>query len=907
MNYSRILVLTKVGSDARATFAALRFYAPSAAKVTVLAQQPAHQVAWTTPSAPPDDNEAMIGALDRLRSSAESSAPEVDIRLAPPTLTVDEFTDLVASTGADLVAVDWQAHDSIPLVADVRKRTSVAVLYVPDDTAPTRLAGRLLCVALSPRERWAVAAFLNAHTGAHDRAVLLSPTLLSAEEVRQICDVTGLTLEVEIVPGTPSTVRRLLAEDSGTAAHLIVLPRFPPAFLLPKRRGHPVLVLPSLRGTRAGAKAARTIDVPDLVDDGETIRVRAEYVIGVGRRTPIADQELAFVREGSVVARAFTHDGECELASPLGESVGIFRAANGGGAGGLTSIETQVRVLGPDARPRLLFDAELMPDELRIVRDVTWAEPVAVRIRSILSCRSLRARLRAAGLTPIVIDAATVLDEGDNRDVSPLVDAVRLARTAARLRARGFGIVAIVYGGSHQPSTVRFPALRPRELPTFAPPQAGASCDVRGATDGATCRVRSAHFASQLDMTTGSEAIAGNRIEVELDNPKARNWLLDAINSSHERVHFQVYMAADDDVGRPVEAALAAAAARGVTVRVLVDSLHGLHGSFGLHNPILDRLSLRPGVELRLGKPITRESPLEDLKQRDHRKLVVVDGRVALLGGRNLSHEYYSGFDEVPLNPGMMWRMVPWLDAGARVEGPAVAALERSFLQAWQDAGGAAFDIPACAPAGTATARVIVHQGLRDAHTVDAYIALIDSARSHVYVVNGFPLLLEIQHALLRALTRGVQVRTLVGNLTPRHAEGPFEGPWANVRTAWTSFVHSRMDPLVAAGGECYEFVVPHLPGWDPAVGDLRPHVHAKTMSVDGRVCAVGSANFDVTAGYWESELVLVVEDEGIAAGVEARFDELLATSRRIDADPDWPHRADLRRWMRYWPGVLSG
>jgi phosphatidylserine/phosphatidylglycerophosphate/cardiolipin synthase-like enzyme len=116
------------------------------------------------------------------------------------------------------------------------------------------------------------------------------------------------------------------------------------------------------------------------------------------------------------------------------------------------------------------------------------------------------------------------------------------------------------------------------------------------------------------------------------------------------------------------------------------------------------------------------------------------------------------------------------------------------------------------------------------------------------------------------------------------------------------------MDPIVAAGGECYEYVVPHRPGWDPALGDIRPHVHAKAMSVDGRVCAVGSANFDVTAAYWESELVLVVEDEAIASAVEATVDELLATSRRVDpADPDWRMQADLRRWMRYWPGVLSG
>jgi len=119
--------------------------------------------------------------------------------------------------------------------------------------------------------------------------------------------------------------------------------------------------------------------------------------------------------------------------------------------------------------------------------------------------------------------------------------------------------------------------------------------------------------------------------------------------------------------------------------------------------------------------------------------------------------------------------------------------------------------------------------------------------------------------------------------------------------------VHSRMDPLVAAGGECYEFVVPRQPGWDPAVGGVRPHVHAKAMSADGRVCVVGSANLDVTAAYWESELLLVVEDEAIARGVEARFDELIAYSDRIDPnDPEWRRRAERRRWMRYWPGMLS-
>jgi phosphatidylserine/phosphatidylglycerophosphate/cardiolipin synthase-like enzyme len=79
-------------------------------------------------------------------------------------------------------------------------------------------------------------------------------------------------------------------------------------------------------------------------------------------------------------------------------------------------------------------------------------------------------------------------------------------------------------------------------------------------------------------------------------------------------------------------------------------------------------------------------------------------------------------------------------------------------------------------------------------------------------------------------------------------------------------------------------------------------------MSADGRVCAVGSANLDITAGYWESELLLVVEDEAVARTVEARFDELIAASARVDRnDPKWRRRAEQRQWMRYWPGTLSG
>jgi phosphatidylserine/phosphatidylglycerophosphate/cardiolipin synthase-like enzyme len=887
MNYQRILVLTELGVDPQVTFTAIRRFAPSAAQVIVIAHQPTHPFAWRAPA---DVNDAEDREWEDLRAAAQRAAAVVDVVFAPE-LTADALSDAVTAGAIDLVVVGSPQMRALGLVAEVRKRTQAPVLVVrsPLEASARDGGNRLLCVGLSARGRRAVVKFLQEHASSSDRAVLLSTRALSSGDLGRMREVLGI--EAELHPREGQRMRQLLGPPARPDIDLVVLPRFPPIVLLGVKSGPALLILPPFES--GPSEWQRAIDAPDLVDDGVIIRARLEYAIGIGRGTPIANQEMAFVREGKVVARATSRDGEVELPSGLGDFLGMFRTTGKEAADPLALVEAGVAVLRAGSRPMILVDAETEKDQLPLIHGAAWADLVGVRVRPVHSYASLRAKLRAAGLPPYVIDAGAVMGEGEAPDVPEFADAVRLARVATRMRADGFPVAAIVYRGLHEPATQGFAAVRPEQLAALA----AAPTAARGRTS----------LAERLNATTGSEPIDGNRIEVELDNPKARTWLLSAINGSRKRVHFQVYMALDDDIGRPVEAALAAAGARGVTVRVLVDSLHGLHGSFGLRNPLLERLSARPGVELRVSKPITRPPSLEELKQRDHRKLVIVDGELALLGGRNLSHEYYAGFAEVPLTVAMPWRTVPWLDAGARVEGPAVAALERSFMQAWTEAGGEPFEIRVPAPAAATTARVVVHRGLRDAHTLEAYLALIETARSHIYAVNTFPLLLELQHALLRALRRGVCVRTLFGNLTPKHGEELFKGPFAVARSAATSLVHSRLDPLVVAGGECYEFVVRRQPGWDPAVGDVRPHVHAKAMSADGRVCAVGSANLDVTAGYWESELLLVVEDEAIVRAVEARFDELIAGSDRVDPnDRDWGRRAQHRQWMRYWPGVLS-
>jgi phosphatidylserine/phosphatidylglycerophosphate/cardiolipin synthase-like enzyme len=895
MRYQRVLLIAELGRDHRAAIAEIRRVAPQAERLVVVARAAERKLAWLFRNSHSGVDPAASAGLEELRAVATEAAPEVEIVVSDK-LDIDALDELVRGAGIDLLVTRDVPLSSLPTLIELRTRRSIAMLWVPKTLAPRDPdpTAEVICVAIGARARAAFASFLHDRADPSQPMSLLLPAGEMATELAAAKDVAGVKADVKVMsPEDEGVYEWIDRRIRSTTVGLLVFARFPITLLLRERWPVPILLLPP---TYSPPLLQRAIEAADVVDDGRPVRVRVEFVVGIGRRTPIPDQQLAVVAGGQIVAVVQTHHGEAELpADCRADSYGFFRMDAPDVTDPVAAVELVLAMVRVGSRPLLLFDAEL--DELGLSRLHALTDRydvLAVRLRPIRALRTIRERLRAAKLSPSVVDCSAVLDEGDAIDVPDAVDAIRLSRVATWLRGHGFPVVAIVHRGATHPATLGFAALHVAQL------DAGDWASQPPGPSPAT-------LASRLDTTTGSAQLPGNRIELELDNATARGWLLAAIDSSTERVHVQVYMAADDDVGRRIEAALDRAAARGVQVRLLVDSLHGMHGSLGAKNPLLDRLGARSGIELRLSQPIIGVPSLVDLKQRDHRKLVVVDNQLALLGGRNFSHEYYTDFDEVALTAQSMWRDVPWLDAGARVEGTAVAVLESMFLAAWTQAGGDPFAVVDTPAAGTTCARIVIHRGLQDAHTLEAYLALIESAQSHVYVVNGFPLILEIQHALLRALRRGVRVRTLFGHLTPTHGGVPFSGPWSSARTAATDLVHSRMDTLITAGAEGYEIAVAEQPTWEKGLGSIRTHVHAKLMSVDGRACAVGSANMDITAAYWESELLLVVEDAAVAGPFERRIDALMASSQQVDRDdPVWQKLARGRQWMRNWPGVLS-
>lgn len=378
------------------------------------------------------------------------------------------------------------------------------------------------------------------------------------------------------------------------------------------------------------------------------------------------------------------------------------------------------------------------------------------------------------------------------------------------------------------------------------------------------------HLAVEETINAGSPLVLGNQLQLLQDGPATYQAMFAAMRKARDHIHLETYIFADDSVGRQFADLLLEKQKAGVQVNLVYDSV----GSLDTPRSFFQRLR-DGGVAVVEFNPI---NPLEVKKDdwlvnnRDHRKLLVVDGRTAFLGGININESYSSGSSAVlsgasdPVDP----EQGGWRDTHLQIDGPVVAEFQKLFLDTWARQKGPPLAprqyFPPLKPQGNHIVRAIGSTSESEESVIySTLLSAIDHAERRVYLTNAYfvpdP---QLMRSLTTAARRGVDVRLILPSQTDS---------WAVFHAG-----RSHYTALLRAGVKVYE-----------RRGTV---LHSKTATVDGVWSTIGSTNLDWRSFLHNDELNAVVLGHGFSKQMEAMFQRDLSQSDAID----------LKRWQRRSP-----
>lgn len=384
-------------------------------------------------------------------------------------------------------------------------------------------------------------------------------------------------------------------------------------------------------------------------------------------------------------------------------------------------------------------------------------------------------------------------------------------------------------------------------------------------------------------VVSGTPLYTGNRVTILRDGPETFAAIFAAIHSARRYLYLEYYILEDiENDGERLGDLLIQRHDEGLAVTVLYDSV----GSIDTPADFFKRLS-DAGIRVHAFNPLNPLKRHFAVNARDHRKLLVADGQVAIIGGVNLSSDYQSellgsgGESDPGASPATTGAPhEPWHDTDLRIEGPAVGELKLLFDRHWQQQGGEpealASDAPLESASGDQVVRIIgsLAGGRLSPRYYATLLSSIRSARNTVEVTAAyFAPTHQESEALLRAARRGVHVRLLL----PSHSDS---GPALAVQ-------HSHYHDMLRAGVEIYE----------REDGIL----HSKLVVTDGVWSIVGSSNFDHRSILFNDEIDAVVIGNRTGSALQDFFQEDLQHARRIEL-AGWDQRPLGERLReRFW------
>jgi cardiolipin synthase A/B len=345
-----------------------------------------------------------------------------------------------------------------------------------------------------------------------------------------------------------------------------------------------------------------------------------------------------------------------------------------------------------------------------------------------------------------------------------------------------------------------------------------------------------------FSRTAGAPLVGGNAVRLLKDGCENYPSWLDAIRSAQHWIHFETYILHEDKIGKVFAEALCERARAGVKVRLLIDWL----GNIMKTSPKFWRMLRQAGVEARsFGYP-TIDSPLGWVS-RDHRKSLVIDGRVAFVSGLCVGDDWTDDGHEAQRDTGVM------------IQGPAVADVEAAFAESWATTGHRVpqEELPVAnliPPAGDVALRVIATMpSTLGVFKLDQLVASV--ARETLWVTDAYFVGVSAYiNALIAASRDGVDVRLLVPGTVDVFGVGAMS--------------RAGFRALLDGGVRIFE--------WNGVM------LHAKTAVADGRWARVGSTNANITSWFGNWELDVAIEDKKFGAEMQAMFERDLHNSTEV-------------------------
>jgi cardiolipin synthase A/B len=382
------------------------------------------------------------------------------------------------------------------------------------------------------------------------------------------------------------------------------------------------------------------------------------------------------------------------------------------------------------------------------------------------------------------------------------------------------------------------------------------------------------HLAMEQAINADSPLVLGNKLVLLQDGPATYEAMFAAMREAKDNINLETYIFEDDDIGKQFADLLRERQAAGVQVNLIYDSV----GCLNTPKEFFQRLSAG-GIQVLEFNPV---NPLAGnkkewlLNNRDHRKLLVVDGRIAFIGGINISESYSSGpSTRAASKKGA--KLAGWRDTHLQIQGPGGAEFQKLFMDTWSKQKGPQLAernyFPKLDRQGNDIVRAI-GSASADPHSL-IYLTLlsaIDNAEQRVYITNAYfvpdPQLLK---SLTDAAQRGVDVKLIL----PSHTD------------SWAVFYSGRAhySELLRADVKIYE-----------RRGAV---MHSKTASIDGVWSTIGSTNLDWRSFLHNDEINAAILGRDFSSQMDAMFASDLAESNTIELDR-WEQRSLLLRFKEW-------